>query len=272
MPVKPIITGDPLTGRSRIFIPARVDDNPHIMLNDPSYVTFLDSLPDGLREAWRSGSWDDVELKGAYYSKMLTQARHERRISPEHRYNPEYPVHTTWDIGTHDSTVIGFWQRYDNKMVLVDYYENNNEGLQHYIRFLQTKEYVYGKHFAPHDIQQREQITGKTRLESARKLGIEFCVVPKLSLEDGINSGRMMFSRLYINETNCADFVEAVRQYRKEWDEKNLVFKEYPVHDWTSHPADMYRYASIAENEMINEEELIYIQDEYKPLYSEVGI
>ncbi len=66
---------DPITGRSRIFIPAKVDDNPSLMEKDPDYVHFLDGLPDGLREAWRDGSWDDIEVEGAYYVKQLTQVR-----------------------------------------------------------------------------------------------------------------------------------------------------------------------------------------------------
>lgn len=271
IPKKPIITRDPESNLSRIFIPARVDDNPSIMENDPSYVLKLEALPDGLREAWREGSWEDVEIKGAYYAKMLLQASQEGRIGT-YGYNPEHPVHTVWDIGMHDSTAVGFFQRYDNKLFLIDYYENNNEGLQHYIRILQTKPYIYGKHFAPHDIMQKEQTTGKTRLEGARKLGINFEVVPKMGLDDGINAGRVAFSRLHINKAPCEDFTEAVRQYRKDWDEKNMCYKPYPLHDWTSHAADMYRYAAISENDMVAEDENFWQQPEYEPLYGDVNI
>lgn len=51
---------DPVTGRSRIFIPSRVDDNPVLMKMDPGYISFLDGLPPNLRKAWREGSWDIV--------------------------------------------------------------------------------------------------------------------------------------------------------------------------------------------------------------------
>lgn len=46
------------TGRTRIFIPAKVTDNPTLMENDPTYVRFLDGLPGQLRDAWRDGRWD----------------------------------------------------------------------------------------------------------------------------------------------------------------------------------------------------------------------
>lgn len=52
---------DPISKKSRIFIPSRVTDNPTIMENDPHYIHFLDSLPPGLREAWRDGNWDVFE-------------------------------------------------------------------------------------------------------------------------------------------------------------------------------------------------------------------
>lgn len=52
---------DPESGRSRIFIPSKVTDNPTLMLNDPSYVNYLKSLPEKLRKAWLDGNWDVFE-------------------------------------------------------------------------------------------------------------------------------------------------------------------------------------------------------------------
>lgn len=49
------IAGD---GRMAMFIPATVEDNPSLLKNDPSYLGFLDALPEPLRSAWRHGSWD----------------------------------------------------------------------------------------------------------------------------------------------------------------------------------------------------------------------
>lgn len=49
---------DPVSKRWRIFIPSTVEDNPQLMQNDPSYVSYLESLPEPLRSAWRYGSWE----------------------------------------------------------------------------------------------------------------------------------------------------------------------------------------------------------------------
>jgi len=252
IPSKPIITLDKITSRSRVFVPAKIDDNPYLMEKDPSYVLFLNGLPDGLREAWRLGSWDDVIIKGAYYGTMLEQARREGRITfvP---YDPALKVHTVWDLGMDDSMSIGFWQRTSTKTCLVDYYENTNEGFPHYAKVLQDKKYVYGKHFAPFDINEKEQTTGLTRKQGAEKIGLNFEVVPSVSFDDGIEKARIMFSRIWINE-KLDQFIEAIRQYRKDWDEKLLKFKDNPVHDWTSHPADMLRYTALVEDQMDNDE------------------
>lgn len=50
------------------FIPATVQDNAVLLQNDKDYVKMLDSLPDGLRQAWRDGNWD--MLAGQYFSEF----------------------------------------------------------------------------------------------------------------------------------------------------------------------------------------------------------
>jgi len=40
--------------------------------------------------------------------------------------------------------------------------------------------------------------------------------------------------------------LEALRQYKQEWDDKARVFKNTPKHDWASHPADAFGYMAMA--------------------------
>ena len=145
-----------------------------------------------------------------------------------------------------DSTAIIFYQMVGNEIRVIDYYENQGEGLAHYIKTLREKDYVYGEHIAPHDIKVREMSTGRSRLESARDLGIKFRVIPNLRIEDGIEAVRTIIPRCYFDEDKCKHLIEALRQYRKDFDEKNNCFKDRPVHDWSSHPADAFRYMALA--------------------------
>lgn len=236
---------NPRTGRTCRFVPATVEDNPHLMEKDPDYVKYLDSLPETQRKQWRFGSWDDVEIEGAYYAKLMTK---ERITSVP--VETSLQVNTYWDLGIGDSTAIWFVQKYGREYRIIHYYEHNGEGLPHYINYLHEFRnkhgFVYGKHFAPHDIQVRELTTGKSRLETARSLGINFEIAPNMGVDDGIEAVRHVIPRCYFDAERCEQGIEALRNYRKEFDDKKQVWKSYPLHDWTSHGADAFRYFALA--------------------------
>lgn len=240
-----IRTKDEKTGRTRVFIPSKVQDNPVLMTIDPGYVKYLESIQDDdLREAWLNGSWSGITLKGAYYVKQLQDMRKENRIGNV-PYEPSLPVHTWWDLGVGDSTAIGFFQFVGRECRMIDYLEASGEGLNYYINELRLKGYTYGEHYAPHDIAVREFSSGKSRQEIAQVLGITFNVVPNIPIDDGINATRMRLKGLWIDHTKCAQFIDLIGQYQKEWNDKMGDYKSHPLHDWTSHGADMIRYWAV---------------------------
>ena len=257
IPEDPIYTKDEKTGLMRVFIPAKLKDNPFLMI-DQQYKSFLDGLPDGLREAWRDGSWDEPIIKGAFYTYEITQAKRENRITflP---YDPRLKVHTIWDLGIDDSMTIGFVQRTARETKIINYYENNGFGIDHYIAKLQELQrenrYIYGSHFAPHDANKRELSTGQTVVDTAKKLGLKFEVVPRVDITSGIMKVRLMFPRLFFNEEKCGQLLDALRNYRKEWDDELLKFSDKPIHDWSSHGADCIRYLAMIEEKLTNEED-----------------
>ena len=128
-------------------------------------------------------------VRGAYFAGDMTKAQDEGRITHV-PYEQKMPVHTFWDLGVADSTAIWFMQLVGKEIRLIDYVEDTGKGLDYYIRELQDREYIYGEHFAPHDIQVREMSTGMSRLEIASQLGINFSVVPRAPIQDGINAIR----------------------------------------------------------------------------------
>jgi len=182
---------------------------------------------------------------GAYYGKLLSDADDSDRIARV-PYDPAYPVHTAWDLGINDATAIWFAQIYRSGAVhVIDYYESSGVGLNHYAEVLHNKDYTYGDHLAPHDIEVRELGSGKSRLETAYSLGIRFRVIPKMKVADGINAARMMIPRCYFDREKCADGLDMLRQYRQEWDERRKMFRDSPRHDFTSHAADAFRYLAV---------------------------
>ena len=193
----------------------------------------------------------DAPLVGAYYGNAMARLLADKHITKV-PYEPLLDVHTSWDLGVGDSTVILFFQLQGNEIRIIDYYENQGEGLAHYIKVLREKEYVYGDHYAPHDIQVRDFSTGRSRLEIARELGVRFRVAANLRIDDGIEAVRSILPRCYFDEDKCSHLIEALRQDRKDYDEKLKAYKDRPLHDWTSHPADAMRYLALSVRDRIN--------------------
>ncbi len=183
-------------------------------------------------------------VEGAYYTKYLDKMRLNNQIGCV-PYEVGFKVHTAWDIGVRDSTSIIFFQTIGQTVRFIDCYENSKEGLEHYVKVLAQKDYIYGKHIAPHDINVKEFGSGMTRIEKAKQLGIKFTVAPNLSIMDGIESVRSAFSKIWIDETKCEKLLKAINNYRQEYDSKKKTYKERPLHDWTSHMADALRYLCI---------------------------
>jgi hypothetical protein len=159
--------------------------------------------------------------------------------------DPAVPVHTAWDLGVADSTAIWFIQCVAQERRLIDYYEASGVGLDHYARLLDERRrlhrVIYGEHFLPHDITQRELSTGMSRLDTLRGLGIDPVIVPQHAVLDGINAARRMLARTWIDEERCARGLDALRQYRRRWIERLKDWSQEPLHDWSSHGADALR-------------------------------
>lgn len=216
----------------------------------------------------------EASIKGAYYALELAQARQEGRIKLV-PYDKALKVHTVWDLGVGQALSIGFYQCTGREVHKIDYWEGtNDEGIIEGIQVVKSKPYIYGKHFAPHDIRAKELSTGKTRFDIAKELGITFEVVPMIPVDDGITKGKLMFSRLWIDEVKCQLWLDAIAQYRRVWDEKRGMFLEKPYHDWTSHAADEYRMAAVIEDEMTNVEPppAQAYTGAVKPFYPELGV
>jgi len=198
----------------------------------------------------------EVPIQGAYYAQQLMLAEEDGRITKV-PYDTAAEVHTFWDLGIDDSMSIWFMQVAGKELHFIDYFESSGEGLHYYVKYLKNKPYVYGTHYAPHDIKVRELTTGRSRLETARKLGIRFEVVPRLPIEDGIEACRNMLGRSWFDKEKCERGLNALRSYHKEWDEENQVFRLKPKHDWASHAADAFRTFGVGFREKVVQQDAI---------------
>lgn len=183
-------------------------------------------------------------LIGSFYGAVLNRALKEGRIGRV-EIDRAVPVHTAWDLGVSDSTAIWFVQCVGRERRIVDYHEGAGVGLDEYARVLderkRERKWIYGKHYFPHDLAHRELSTGLSRVDTLTGLGIEPEVVEQHSVMDGINATRRMLDRTWIDETRCERGLNALRNYRREWDDRLKMFRDNPLHDWSSHGADALR-------------------------------
>lgn len=190
----------------------------------------------------------EAAILGAYFGKEMAEAERQGQIA-DVRHDDTLPVHTSWDLGIGDSTAIWFWQITPSEIHVIDHYEMNGQSVEHYARVLQSKPYVYAHDWVPHDAKVRELGTGRTRIETMISQGLKPRLVPDHKVMDGINALRVLFPRIWWNKA-CATGLEALRQYRADYDDKTRAFKDTPKHDWTSHTADAARYMAMAYREL----------------------
>lgn len=194
----------------------------------------------------------DAAIIGAYYGPLIAEAERDGRVLDLPR-DPALPVHTAWDLGIGDSTAIWVFQAGPEGMRMLDHIEDHGKPLPFYVAELEARGYRGGVDYVPHDARVRDLGTGRTRLETLAGLGRKPQLVAQHTVDDGINAVRQLLPRMRFDAGKCAAGIEALRQYRAEFDEKAKAFRDRPRHDWTSHTADAARYAAMAFREMAME-------------------
>lgn len=184
--------------------------------------------------------------EGYYFAKQIAQARQERRIC-HLPYDENARTYTAWDIGISDTNAIWVFQLVGKEVHCIDYYENSDEPLAHYIKWLKTKPYIYEKHFMPHDAASRSLQSGRSLADVARNAGLCVNVLPRDDRESfGIECLRNMLPRFFFDQHKCEKGLRAVENFRKEWNEKLGCYREKSLHDWASHASKALIYASEA--------------------------
>jgi phage terminase large subunit len=188
-------------------------------------------------------------ILGAFYALEMARVRNEGRIieiaAPE-----GYPVHRAWDLGVGDDTSIWWFTTVGAQIFVLDHYASSGVGLEHYRDVIRTRAEKYGwrdgTDYVPHDAKIKEWGSGRTRVETMSSMGLSPMLVPHASLDDGINAVRRTLPLCVFHPRTESGGIEALEQYRREWDDEKKAFRANAVHDWTSHPADSFRYLSLA--------------------------
>lgn len=186
-------------------------------------------------------------VEGSYYGKLLNDLEEQGRFCEITR-DDLCKTYTAWDLGMGDSTSIWVAQTVGQEVRLLDYVENHGVGLDWYVNWIRDNNWTNAEHILPHDVEVRELGTGKSRLEMLQGAGLNVTVAPRLSVDDGIQSVRRLLPRCWFNIPKARQGLDCLRNYRREYDEKRSIFYDKPLHDWSSHGSDAFRYLAIGLN------------------------
>jgi len=190
----------------------------------------------------------EAAIVGAIWGTEMRKVSEDGRITKVEN-QIEVKTHTAWDLGHTDDTAIWWYQVIAGEIHIVDFFALSGGTIEEFVTKIKEKPYNYGKHYLPHDARARTLASGgKSVIEQmAAHLGINnLAIVPSLTVQDGIQAVRMALPRCWFDAEKCADGIEALRQYQREYDEDKKAFRQTPKHDWTSHPADAMRMLAIS--------------------------
>jgi hypothetical protein len=187
---------------------------------------------------------------GSFYGDLMAQCRLDGRISEEVVALPDKPVNYSWDLGVGDDTSIWAWQAVGSQLFVLWHYASSGVGLEHYVDVVEKAErehgWSHGSDYVPHDAKVREFTSGRSRVETMGKIGLKPILAPDLSVDDGINAVRRTLPLSCFHPRCEVGGIDALEQYRREWDDDKKCFRANAVHDWTSHPADSFRYLALS--------------------------
>jgi hypothetical protein len=190
----------------------------------------------------------DAAVEGSYFGQILNELEAKKHMQeiPREELSRTF---TAWDLGMGDSTSIWVAQLVGTEVRLLDYYENHGVGLDHYVKWLRDNDYEKAEHILPHDVRVRELGTGKSRMEMLEEAGLQIKIAPRMSLDDGIQAVRRLLPRCWFNVPKVQIGLNCLRNYRRDYDEKRKIFYERPLHDWSSHGSDSFRYLALGLDE-----------------------
>lgn len=185
---------------------------------------------------------------GAYYSKLYLKHVVKKRREIKGLWDPNLEVYVVIDLGMNDTFVLVYFQRWRDEWRIIDEYHNSGEGLEHYVDHMFDTPYDIESVICPHDIKVRElgAYKGRSRYDTLVALGVTNIVVNKRApIEDGIQAVRNLVPDLYI-DPKCKYIINCLKEYTKEYDEANEVWKNKPVHNQWSHGADAVRGMAVS--------------------------
>jgi hypothetical protein len=198
----------------------------------------------------------DASLPGAFFAEELAQAAQEGRIRP-FQVDRRVPVFTGWDIGRTDDTAIWFYQMVQHQLFFFHCHNSSLKDVDYYVEqvLLPIQEQygiTYAMHWLPHDAKPRRVSEGAGSMlmqlqEHARRRPVlgKFGFLKVTDLQEQIQAARKTLRQSVFHDIRCAEGLQALKHYHREWDSEMRVFQNTPKHDWSSHYASAFMTCSM---------------------------
>lgn len=194
-------------------------------------------------------------MVGAYFGAEMSKAEREGRMQVV-QVSDKHPVHTAWDLGATQNNPIWCFQVVGNQLRVVDFYLPDSDNLEDWCAWLNAKGYT-GNDYVPHDILVTEWGSSRTRIDALRQLGRKPRRIPKVSVADGLQAGRVAINSAAFHSGDddraerVAHGTDGLKSYRREWDDERKTFRENPVKDWAEHIGSSWRYLGLSWREEV---------------------
>ena len=190
----------------------------------------------------------NAAMTGTYFASIISKMEQPGdKDSPvgDYPHDPSEMVHAAFDLGFSDSTAIWFWQLTKNGPNLIDYEEHDGQKMDFYFELLDSKGYEYAEMWFPHDAKAATFQTGRSTIEQFIDRGYPCKQVPKIAVQHGIDAARLIMPQCTFNLPLCYGGIDALRAYRRQYNDKTQQYANTPLHDWASNGADAFRYFAL---------------------------
>lgn len=194
-------------------------------------------------------------IAGAIYSREVNDMVTDARFRPM-PYDPRLPVHRIWDLGWNDlMTVIMVQKPVPSALTVINYIEDSRVTYPEMLATMDGLRYRWGTDWLPHDATQHHPTSGTNARKQLQALGCRVADIPRSDPEARIKAGRMMFPRVYLDDTKRTTpsdrpdrviggwwLMERLKQYKRHVPRTGASAGEPggPVHDSSSHGADAF--------------------------------
>lgn len=214
-------------------------------------------FPSTISEAFISSS------DAYYFQAAIEKAYQEHRCLDTSLYDPLMPVYAAMDIGVNDLTVIVFFQFVHGEIRIIDYYEDNNKGVDFYSQYMQGRSYIYNTIFLPHDAARRDGIVVENTYERDFKrlfahTNTKFIVLKRTDKNLNISNCKLKLDRTVFSLKKVKKLLDAVSKFRKKWSEQFGKYLDTEHEDINCNYADalIYCMQAISHLEIIGDSKL----------------